>query len=167
MCWIGGEIETRPRIAKNDITVYKIGLISRSGKTFTSFLREYKYRVGTLQKKINLTALPSYPDSGLCVIDDGYHSYSAGNKIQIDDYYISVFMRIKTNAVSTGRVEYFQPVSIGKFIIPKGTKYYINRYGEVVSEQIMYVGLVDIQNEETVYNNNSFPKRRFSYYGNK
>lgn len=78
------------------------------------------------------------------VIEEGYHSYSKKCKIYYGKYNsdkISIYNKeeIKIeNYFSEGI--YFIYEIIGKFIIPKGSEYYENENGEIVSSQLVWTG---------------------------
>ena len=79
----------------------------------TSFYRNFRYRKNVLTKPIKL-CIVRY---GLTnVIEEGYHSYQT----------------LEIAKLHMGHLYH-------KFIIPAGTKYYANSWGEYVSERIIYI----------------------------
>lgn len=144
MCWSINKIEfeSNPekyhKIAEEDITVYKFGHIL-DGKFIPYFKCDFTYTVNSLNEEVKLI-LEEYDEIffdslGLRLINEGYHSYVNEEKafyelkILIDSYYSNYG---KTSCV----VNY----SISKFIIPKGSEYYENEDGEIVSSQLMWTG---------------------------
>lgn len=115
MCWVG---KRKRNIAKEDITVYKY-----LDEDHNSPFLKYHYCKNELCEKVllkpkfaidwkNKNVIDVYP---YIYIYSGYHSY-----IRIP--------RAKPLVDST----------LYKFIIPKGSEYYINTEGEVVSNQIIF-----------------------------
>ena len=111
--------------AKRDIKVYKIGVYADEG-IFKPFFRSYfEYPVN----QIVFTEV-KFTDT----IDWGFHSY-------INCELVSSYNKI--NLYSCGKLILWvslQTVYLGEFIIPKGATYCLNRYGEVVSDKLMYTG---------------------------
>lgn len=133
----------KKHIAKKDLAVFKVGRLDNNN--FVPHYHEfYRYKIGVKQPKIELLYNPETRS-----INCGYHSYKyAGFKIWepailssrinilIDLYvYPVIYSCLKT-----------KPVIIGKFIIPKGSAYYKNRYNEIVSEQIKFTGIIYVPN---------------------
>lgn len=52
------------------------------------------------------------------------------------------------------------PVCLGEFIIPKGATYCLNKYGEVVSDKLMYTGNYVRINSDKVYNSKDLWKEK-------
>lgn len=131
MCWIG---KYARRVARRDITVYKVGYILEN--KFISFFQSYAYEI----KKINaeITLMPDiHSEYSLCVIYEGYHSYtdismpysklgSSSRKVYLG----------KTSSTLWLCNNYY----IATFIIPKGSDYFENYEGEIVSSNIIYTG---------------------------
>jgi hypothetical protein len=158
MCWSGNEIEIRPHVAKGDITVYKFGNYSTEEAFFLPRYMDLRYEIGKLQKKVSIKVIRPYPLINVWTINEGYHSYSGGNRIRIGKNGIFLSPRNRGGYYSD-IVAFERPVYIGRFIIPKGSTYYINRAGEVVSENIMYDGRVFVSCV-----NNGLLAKRISYY---
>jgi hypothetical protein len=130
----------KPLIAKNDITVYKYtseftenSPYEASNSIFKSLVKGYDYHRDKENPTIELK--PRFnPVSSFMVIEKGYHSY--GN-LKLTKKYYSRCYREGHRVYKT----YF-----GKFIIPKGSKYYVSiqkYYGrKYVSSNIIYKGLV-------------------------
>lgn len=116
MCWIG---VCKRNTAKEDITVYKY-----LNKKHNSPLLKYHYRKNKLCEKVFLEPKSSYKhviDDCLYIrIHNGYHSYIEMPKEK--PFYFPI------NSI------------LYKFIIPKGSEYYVNTSGEVVSNQIIFTG---------------------------
>ena len=111
--------------AKRDIKVYKIGVYADEG-IFKPFFYSY---FGYFTNQIVFTEV-KFTDTINC----GFHSYI---NCELVSFYNNV------NLYSCGKliIEVSLPtVYLGEFIIPKGATYCLNRYGEVVSDKLMYTG---------------------------
>ena len=139
MCWISNI--TLKKIAERDFYVYKIGKIVWNN-IFISDIRGYNY----VPKCPNRT-IPLVPYS-LCVgnyiidnyiIDRGYHSYKW---IALDDTYPRercLYLGNYDNALKEN-ISLYKGCCIATFIVPKGAEYCENKYGHIVSSEIIYTG---------------------------
>ena len=130
MCWCGYKIQRR--VAEKDIEVYKIGRVQDN--RFNCEFQWYSYEKGVVNKELVLKEEPHW--LGYITINEGYHSYKR--------------VSIRFNSLS-GKVKYIyrgyiiQPYlddlyDLATFIIPKGSIYYENLDGEIVSSNIVYTG---------------------------
>lgn len=121
MCFIIDPKQPDFKIAENDIDCYKLSWEDRENVVsdiFRPFHREYF--TYTLNKKTkDEIVCPSF--FGSDSINEGYHSFKDESKL------------IGTFGIT--------PRATGKFIIPKGTKYYENDY-EYVSETLIFKGYI-------------------------
>lgn len=141
MCWTGNDMAIK-KIAERDFYVYKIGKVIENN-IFISDIRGYSY----IPKRPNRT-IPLVP-YGLCVgnyiidsyiIDRGYHSYKW---VALDDSYLNercLCLGNYDNALKENLSLYGGYCCIGTFIIPKGTEYFENEHGHIVSSDIIYTG---------------------------
>ena len=131
--------------AKRDIKVYKIGVYADEG-IFKPFFRSYfEYPVN----QIVFTEV-KFTDT----IDWGFHSY-------INCELVSSYNKI--NLYSCGKLILWvslQTVYLGEFIIPKGATYCLNRYGEVVSDKLMYTGNHIEITSDKIYNSKELWKEK-------
>lgn len=127
MCFIAS-INTKKQYAPYDITVYKICHIEDNCAISLYFY--FKYKIGKLNEPVELHyTTTAYKDIIIC---NGYHSYrKILSNLKLDTFV--TFIR-RNKAVS------IHPRVIAKFIIPKGTAFYENEQGEIVSENIIYTG---------------------------
>ena len=145
MCWSvdNNEFNKNPKryhnIATQDIEVYKVGY-----KKYNEFIpiyhNDFIYKANIPNKEIKL-----YMDSSriyyFCV-DKGYHSYSEECYVRecITDN-IDIYSPVSEKINNFDNYdEIYEQFAIGKFIIPKGSEYYENEYGEIVSSQIIWTG---------------------------
>ena len=129
MCWISDNISLK-KIAERDFYVYKIGKVIENN-IFISPNR----------------TIPLVP-YGLCVgnyiidsyiIDRGYHSYKW---VALDDSYLNERCLCLGNYDPDLKenVSLYKHCCIATFIIPKGTEYFENEHGHIVSSEIIYTG---------------------------
>lgn len=127
MCWIS-YIKPEYIVAKKDTVVFKT-FDNRDisipkwwqfwkKATYNSMYYNYTYVKGKLNPSIDIRVSKDESDYGipLYVIERGYHSYA------------------------TPRASLIPSLTDAKCIIPKGTGYYQNRCGDIVSENIIIKG---------------------------
>ena len=138
MCWkiIKKNFDKNPekyhRIADKDITVYKFGERT-DDKFYPIFQYKYGYSLNALNKEIRLVLEETDEFFGGTrkIINSGYHSYSEEYFICIN--WVSHTCLSEVASITSSNI-------IDKFLIPKGTEYYENEVGEIVSSQIMWTG---------------------------
>ena len=124
MCWAG---RRKCNIAEEDITVYKY-----LDEDHNSPILNYHYRKNELCEKILLKPMSAYKK--ICIDWD---------KDVIDVYpYIFIYCGYHSYIKEPKKKPFYFPTNstLYKFIIPKGSEYYINVKGEVVSNQIIFTG---------------------------
>ena len=134
MCWIGRK--NTKQVAKRDFYVYKIGLVIDN--TFTSLFQKYIYRIKENNPIIFLNIVED--NCGMIKIEKGYHSYK---EVAIEFYQTPYFRDIYLGDAINGFIDnlsLYSHLYLGTFIVPKGSEYYINRRGEIVSSNIIYTG---------------------------
>ena len=111
--------------AKRDIVVYKIGVYADEGIFKPFFYSYFEYFTNQIVfEKVKFTNM----------IEEGLHSFLTCELVPF------VF---NVNLYSCEKLIHWislQTVYLGEFIIPKGATYCLNRYGEVVSDKLMYTG---------------------------
>ncbi len=147
MCWIG---KCDVKIAERDFYVYKLGRASDEG--FNSLYLNFIYIPGALNKEVKMgPIIPNYSMDKLMkkhygMIYEGYHSYKdiAMPYSDLGFYYRTIYLGKIAEEIKLHNV-----YSIATFIIPKGSEYYENDEGEIVSSNIIYTGkYVKIGNSE-------------------
>lgn len=122
MCFLLDPSSRDPKIATEDIIVFKTGFRSKSGKyknIFESRHLDYKYIKGFTEEGVPLCIRVR---NNKRIIDKGYHSYIAKEDCLRAEYPIT------------------NELKIGIFKIPKGSQYYENfQDRERVSDQIVFV----------------------------
>lgn len=134
MCWkFHGKAKSK--VATKDLTVYKI-VRNATSRQCESYYQKYIYNLDLQPSTI---IVPDRYTENLTTIHEGYHSYQAienvTNPSDILDYRLfkwsgEIYAIYKKNT----------SMYVATFIIPKNTKYYINEWGDIVSEQIKYTG---------------------------
>ena len=132
MCWIG---KNACRIARRDITVYKLGRILKN--EFISLYQDYTYEIKSINEEITLIPRKHPAFYPLCMIREGYHSYIS---ISMPYSKLGLFSRKVYLGKNLGTLLLCNPYYIATFIIPRGSKYFENTYGEIVSSNIIYTG---------------------------
>lgn len=135
MCWISKGTAIR-KIAKKDFYVYKIGQVMLDN-IFISYIKKYQYIPKCPNRTIPLI-LTTFGAGG-DIIREGYHSYKwvAVDNTHPGDKCLYLGNYIPSLKVS---LEVYMHCYVGAFIIPKGAEYFENKYGYIVSSDIIYTG---------------------------
>lgn len=122
------------QIAEKDIKVYKICI--NTDHMVVSYFQQYLYIPLEITPEISITFLE---ELGFNYIINGYHSYKSCKWYpRLSKYrYLAAVIE---DTYKTYDAKH--PVVIAEFIIPKGTIYYENTNGEIVSNQIMFTGII-------------------------
>ena len=139
MCWKIKEIEFNKnpesyhKVAEEDITVYKFGY-AFFDEFLPAFHLSFSYNANVLNSKEDISCKKC---DDYIIIEEGYHSYS----MECSLYHIhgsNLFYAFLLDGFLSG--PYTATLYIGEFIIPKGTEYYENEKGEIVSPKIIWNG---------------------------
>ena len=126
MCFFKTE-KSKVLVAKRNIKVYKIGIYADNDSFNPFFYQSFEYRVNQIVfTKVKFTD----------VINWGFHSYLMCELVPTNNY-VNVFS-CTSFVLQISLLE--DPVCLGEFIIPKGATYCLNKYGEAVSDKLMYTG---------------------------
>jgi len=110
----------KPKVATKDIKVYKI-LKEINSNYLTPYMRE---RINFINGKADLppVKIKAYWDwlTSRFFVDEGYHSFTT-----VKEAKFSLNFNFRSN------------VAIFNAIIPKGTKYFIGKYNDIVSEKLI------------------------------
>ena len=150
MCWM----TTFPlveSVAENPIKVYKVAWKNVGGETYSLF-NHFNYKIG---KRYGVHRLSPARVSSLLQHFDGYVIYSGFHSYSMDMTFIDIVeddIRIKSHdALHTNLATSVIDGELGKCIlictIPEGSKYYINEYGEIVSDSIIVDEVLDISKD--------------------
>ena len=135
MCWSSKTLEKR--IATEDIKTFKVGFVK--GTMLYSYYRWFHYDINRLYE----TTI--YPDDieRLYRIYTGFHSYShkkCSYFCKTEDRHINVQSKINGKLIDR---YYDNDIMIFECTIPKGTEYYKNERGEIVSEAIIINKIIE------------------------
>ena len=135
MCWTGDNTAIK-KIAERDFYVYKIGKITQN-IIFVSDVRGFFYAPKRPNRVVSLVLYNLYGD--VCIINEGYHSYKW---IALDDTYPNDRCLCLGNYKPALKesLEGYKFCCIATFIVPKGAEYFENKYGHIVSSEIIYTG---------------------------
>ena len=135
MCWTSANATIR-KVAERDFYVYKIGKIVWN-TIFVSDVRGFIYAPKRPNRVVSLTV--QIISRTKYIIQKGYHSYKW---IAIDNtnprercLYLGTYDPILKENLSL-----YEHCCIATFIVPKGAEYFENKYGEIVSSDIIYTG---------------------------
>ena len=133
MCWVSNK--AIKKIAERDFYVYKLGYIYNKG--FRSLYQNFIYKSKEINKKVELNPIQVFEYGSACVIYEGYHSYKdiAMPYSDLRPYYRTIYLGKIVQDIRLNNI-YF----IATFIVPKGSEYYENHVGEIVSSSIIYTG---------------------------
>ena len=134
MCWIG--TEAIQKIAEKDFYVYKIGRVLRNG-IFVSYIKNFDYIPKFRNRTIFL--MVQIPCRDTCVIQEGYHSYKWIAFDNTNPYERCVYLG-NYNFALKENTSLYKHYCIATFMVPKGSEYYENEFGEIVSSEIIYTG---------------------------
>lgn len=128
MCTVITErMREHPRIAKRDLKVYKAGYNNWDGIFHCSY-RSYAYEKDV---EHNTDFGFSYDSSVYDKVEKNYSdSIPEGNRVYVTNGFHSFLTKCKDRVSSRE--------SFALFIIPKGSKYYCNKVGNVVSDTIIF-----------------------------
>ena len=137
--------QSKVLIAKRDIKVYKIGAYADEEIFKPFYHQEFEYPVNQIVfTKVKFTD----------TINCGFHSY-------INCELVSSYNKI--NLYSCEKLIHWislQTVYLGEFIIPEGATYCLNKYGEVVSDKLMYTGNHIEITSDKIYNSKELWKEK-------
>ena len=145
MCWESKKLKIK--IAKKDIPVWKIvhadkdinGMYTNKCYSFYKFF-EYILKVrNTTQMSFSVLNTENK-----FIGNDGFHSYSNKVKYTINEHNISVYLN-KLFSNYTICYYYRGNTTIAKCHIPKGSKYAINEFEEIISNDIVLDEFVEIK----------------------
>lgn len=146
MCFFKTD-ESKVLVAKRNIKVYKIGVYADNDSFNPFYYQAFEYRVNQIVfTKVKFTN----------VINWGFHSYLMCELVSTINY-----VNVYSYTTFMFQIPLWEdPVCLGEFIIPKGATYCLNKYGEVVSDKLMYTGNYVRINSDKVYNSKDLWKEK-------
>ena len=146
MCWIGKKEEAIRLEAKKDIEVFKI-IYKTEKKKYISYYWGFEYKKDMIEKQ-DLRTSNNFSDSIL--IHSGFYSYKSLDMLNVTNYTQGINVCIRSINSSERTIDNVSSIYgkdkliIAKFIIPKGSEYYENQNGEIVSNQIIFKEEVNV-----------------------
>lgn len=139
MCWSTKKPAVL-KMAEKDRSVFKV--IKQIDERFSSYFKRFPYEIGKLYE----TKIGNHKViCGHLCIEEGFHSYSNKCKWEplyqvIDTVYRVVFGNLSLAIFDSSVI--YKPVRVS-CIIPKGSLYYENEYGEIVSNKIILKEIIN------------------------
>ena len=125
---------TLKKIAERDFYVYKIGESADENTFVPYYMNRFTYKTG--EKYLRC------PDFNSNSITVGFHGYI--NIIVTDIKSLQLYAVIQKNTEQKSLISIYSTLQdtlyLGKFIVPKGAIYCVNKLNEIVSNQIIYTG---------------------------
>lgn len=140
MCWNCYIENLKAQTAKEDINVYKLVKKATKESCVSSF-RDYTYYLNITPPLLTLDVMIK-PCTIFAKITEGYHSYSSVNFV-CDSIRKGVFGGyVKTIQYGNCKEKFIVDnyLYLATFVIPKGSVYFTNEAGEIVSNIIRYTG---------------------------
>ena len=143
MCWTSNKLKIKT--AKKNIPIWKVVEFDNKRKIYISPFKYYQYSTGV----VNHTQMIFKAFNYSCEINgyEGFHSFSNKLRYECSKGDISIYKKgifTKEKYFFTYDADCnFSPV-IAKGYLPKGTKYAINKIGEVISDCIVINEFIDL-----------------------
>ena len=140
MCWNCYIENLKAQTAKEDINVYKLVKKATKESCVSPFM-DYTYYSNNTQPLLTL-GVTIEPWPIFATITEVYHSYSSVNFV-CDSIRKGIFGGYVKTIQYGNRKEKFivdNSLYLATFIIPKGSVYFTNEAGEIVSNKILYTG---------------------------
>ena len=143
MCWMSNKLKIKT--AKKDIAVWKVVLYDITKRFYVSPIANYRYVLGVINNVEMIFKVNNYPLIGGY---DGFHSFSNKVYYRYFDGKVDIFKkRIFTIDKYVFSIFYKRgfDLAIAKGRLPKGTKYAINKNGEIISSNIIIDEFINLQ----------------------
>lgn len=146
MCWKTRNVErTEKKISpESGVRVFKIVNISPCGSLYAPYHGDFEYKLGKVA--CHTDEISIYSHMGAFFAREGLHSYlsdsvfvKTGNH---GAYYVWTHLRYLNYFFD--KLEWGDSSIVMEGIIPPGTPYYVNEYGEVISEQLLPTNVVEL-----------------------
>ena len=152
MCWMINKVvydknpEKYHKVAEEDKIVYNFGYVDNN--IFQPCYSMTSYEPNKIKR--NKKLILNEPQNGVQIIEKGYDSFCGDIFCTINDFYWNFRTVMDGEITSDEKTLLFfswgeenvssAKVRVGKFIIPRGTEYYENEDGEIISSKIMWNG---------------------------
>ena len=142
MCWMSNKLKIKT--AKKDIAVWKVVLYDITKGFYVSPITNYRYVLGVINNVEMIFKVNNYLIGGY----DGFHSFSNKVYYRYFDGNVGIFKKriftIDKYVFSISDKRGFD-LAIAKGRLPKGTKYAINKNGEIISSNIIIDEFINLQ----------------------
>ena len=142
MCWMSNKLKIKT--AKKDIAVWKVVLYDITKRFYVSPIANYRYVLGVINNVEMIFKVNNYLIGGY----DGFHSFSNKVYYRYFDGNVGIFKKriftIDKYVFSISDKRGFD-LAIAKGRLPKGTKYAINKNGEIISSNIIIDEFINLQ----------------------
>lgn len=141
MCWTCYANNLKAYKAEEDINVYKV-VKNASKKLCVSEFIGFTYYKDTESPELKL-ALHSNVHSSFLTIEEGYYSYESVNFVPNslgDSNFLGFISKIIVLGTHRHLLSIDNSLYLATFIIPKGSIYFVNPLGVIVSSRIKYTG---------------------------
>lgn len=142
MCWLSNKLKIK--IAKKDIVIWKVVQYDTVKGIYVSPIKRYRYILDIIYNTSMVFRVNDYPGIGGC---EGFHSFS--NKVyfryfdgKVHIYKKRIFAEDKHLFNIYGEMGFDFAIAKGR--LPKGTKYAINKNGEIISSSIVIDYFIDL-----------------------
>ena len=142
MCWLFNKLKIK--IAKKDIVIWKVVQYDTVKGIYVSPIKRYRYILDIIYNTSMVFRVNDYPGIGGC---EGFHSFS--NKVyfryfdgKVHIYKKRIFAEDKHLFNIYGEMGFDFAIAKGR--LPKGTKYAINKNGEIISSSIVIDYFIDL-----------------------
>lgn len=146
MCWLGN-LEDK-KIATEDIKTKKI-LDFFKGGYYGYYQEWFNYELGKVYVE-EIIPKPHSLFSQKCVIEVGFHSYAWDFEMTLlcgGDIRVKTPRGRETTFINHGKYGGDHKIVVVECTIPKGTVYYENRFGEIVSEKLIIEEEIEIKDD--------------------
>lgn len=142
MCWLSNKLKIK--IAKKDIVIWKVVQYDTIEGIYISPIKRYRYILDIIYNTSMVFRVNDYPGIGGY---EGFHSFS--NKVyfrhsdgKVHIYKKRIFAEDKHLFNIYGEIGFDFAIAKGR--LPKGTKYAINKNGEIISSSIVIDYFIDL-----------------------
>lgn len=134
MCWITYKKELiKPEVAEDNIVCNKLVYL-HPNNIIESIHFSFKYKINVLYELDKETSVLNFIN-GINIIEYGFHSYTTDIKFDLQRGLKEIpYMNIHK-----------KPYALASCIIPKGARYFLNEYGEYVSNKIKMLSVFRIE----------------------
>ena len=144
MCWISNKLKIR--IAKKDIAVWKVVFFDRKRGIYISPITDYRYILDVINNANMVFKIIN--DHSSIGGYEGFHSFSNTVYYNYDNRKVYIYKK-HIFAKDEFILKFYDKSNfdfvIAKGRLPKGTKYAINKNGEIISSSIVIDDFINLQ----------------------